>query len=92
MAECQVGFFYLEGIGTEKNTEKALCWTERAATHGDRDGQCNLAWIYEEGLGVVRDLDKAEYWYLRAARQGHDLALEKCREYGWCATQKKMIL
>lgn len=43
LAECQVGFFYLEGLGTEKNAGKALYWTERAATHGDRDGQCNLA-------------------------------------------------
>ena len=80
LAECQVGFCYLEGIGTEKNYEKALYWTERSAAHGDRDGQCNLAWIYEEGFGVEKDIEKVKYWYKQAALQNHDLAIEKCRE------------
>ena len=82
LAECQVGFCYLEGIGTEKDYEKALYWTERSANHGDRDGQCNLAWIYEEGFGVKKDMEKAKYWHSQAARQDHDLAIEKCRELG----------
>ena len=30
LAECQVGYFYLEGIGVQKNLEKAFYWTERA--------------------------------------------------------------
>lgn len=38
-----MGFSYLEGIGTEKDLEKALYWTTRSAEHGDRDGECNLA-------------------------------------------------
>lgn len=80
LAECQVGFFYLEGIGVEKDLKKALFWTERAAMHGDRDGQCNLAWIYEEGFGVEKDMEKVKYWYKQAALQEHDLAIEKCRE------------
>lgn len=82
LAECQVGYFYLDGIGTEKDLEKALYWTQRAAEHGDRDGQCNLAWIYEEGIGVAIDLEKAKYWYHQAARQNHDLAMDKCKEFG----------
>lgn len=80
LAECQVGFFYLEGIGVEKDFEKALFWTERAAVHGDRAGQCNLAWIYEEGFGVEKNIEKVKYWYKQAALQGHDLAIEKCEE------------
>lgn len=82
LAECQVGYFYLEGIGVEKDLANALYWTQRSAEHGDRDGQCNLAWIYEEGLGVPVDLEKAKHWYRLAALQNHDLAIEKCREYG----------
>lgn len=80
LAECQVGYSYLEGIGTNKDLEKALYWTERSAHHGDRDGQCNLAWIYEEGLGIEADVEKAKYWYKQAALQNHDLAIEKCKE------------
>ncbi|MDE7162224.1 MAG: sel1 repeat family protein, partial [Anaeroplasmataceae bacterium] len=81
LAECQVGFSYLEGIGAEKNVEKALYWTTRSAEHGDRDGQCNLAWIYEEGLCGEINVEKAKYWYKKAALQNHDLAIEKCKEY-----------
>lgn len=81
LAECQVGYFYLEGIGCNKDLEKALYWTNRAAMHGDRDGECNLAFIYENGLCGQIDLDKAKYWYKKAALQNHDIAIKKCIEY-----------
>lgn len=84
LAECQVGYFYLEGLGVEKDLSKALYWTERAAEHGDRDGQYNLAWFYEEAIGVPKDMEKAKSWYRLAALQGHDLAMEKCRELNIC--------
>lgn len=80
LAECQVGYFFYEGMGVEKDLQKALYWTQRAARHGDRDGQYNLAWFYEDGIGVEPDFEKAKYWYLRAAWQKHDLAAEKCKE------------
>lgn len=77
LAECQVGYFYLDGLGIEKNLDKALYWTERAACHGDRDGQFNLAWFYEQGLGVPADPAQTAYWCQQAAEQDHDLALQK---------------
>ncbi|MBI9010166.1 MAG: sel1 repeat family protein [Tenericutes bacterium] len=82
LAECQVGYFYLDGIGVEKDLAKALYWTERSAMHGDRDGQCNLAWIYEEGFGVEVDIEKAKYWHKKSALQNHDLSIQKCKELG----------
>ena len=80
LAECQVGYAYLEGIGVEKNYQEALRYTHMSALHGDRDGQCNLAWIYEEGLGVEKDIETAKFWYQMAANQNHDLAIQKCKE------------
>lgn len=80
LAECQVGYFYYDGLGVKKNDEKAFYWTKRAANHGDRDGQYNLAWFYEEGIGTEIDLQKAKYWYKKAALQNHDMAIDKCRE------------
>lgn len=77
LAECQIGYFYLEGLGVPKDPARAFYWTERAAQHGDRDGQYNLAWFCEEGIGVTPDPDKARYWYARAAAQGHHLAIGK---------------
>ena len=82
LAECQVGYFYYEGLGVQKDLKQAFFWTQKAAEHGDRDGQCNLAWFYEEAIGVGRDMEKAKYWYSQAALQKHDLAIEKCREFG----------
>lgn len=84
LAECQVGYFYYEGLGVEKDLSKAFYWTERSANHGDRDGQCNLAWFYEEGIGVHVDMEKAKYWYKKSALQGHDLSIDKCKELGIC--------
>ena len=43
LAECQVGYFYYEGLGVEQDLEKSLYWTRRAAEHGDRDAQRNMA-------------------------------------------------
>ncbi len=82
LAECQVGYFYLEGLGAEKNLEKAVYWTRRSADHGDRDGQYNLAWFYEEGVGVEKDMEQAIFWYRKAAKQNHDLAMQKCAALG----------
>jgi len=76
-----VGYFYLEGLGVEKDVEKAFAWTEKAARDGDWDAQFNLAWFYEEGIGTARDLAKARYWCEQAALQGHDEAVEKCKEW-----------
>ena len=82
LAECQIGYFYYDGLGAPKDLEKAVYWTRRAADHGDRDGQCNLAWFYEDAIGVERDMEQAIFWYRKAALQDHDLAIEKCKELG----------
>lgn len=82
LAECQVGYFYSEGIGVEKDLGKAFYWTKRAAEHGDRDAQYNLAEMYEKGIGTDSDMESAIRWYKAACVQGHDLAKEKCEELG----------
>ena len=82
LAECQIGYFYLEGLGVEKNLEQAFYWSRRAAEHGDRDGQFNLGCFYEEGIGTAPDMEQAARWYREAARQNHDLAIQKCKELG----------
>lgn len=80
LAECQVGYFYYEGLGVEKDLEKSFYWTKRAAEHGDRDAQYNLAvWFYEPGVVVEKNKEKAMEWYAKAATNGHTGAIEKCR-------------
>jgi TPR repeat protein len=77
LADCQVGYAYLEGIGIKKDLEKGLFYTRRAADHGDRDAQYNLGCLYEEGTVTEKDLGKAIYWFDQAAKQDHDLAIRK---------------
>lgn len=89
LAECQVGYFYYEGLGVEKDPLQAFAWTKRAAEHGDRDGQYNLADFYEEGIGTEACLEQAKYWYQQAARQNHELALKKCQKLGIILDEKK---
>ena len=82
LAECQVGYFYYRGLGTEKDLAKALYWTTRAAEHGDRDAQYNLATLYEAGEGTEKNMETARHWYLEAAKQKHREAAAKCRKLG----------
>ena len=77
LADCQVGYAYLEGIGVPKEFEKGLFYSRRAADHGDRDAQYNLGCLYEEGTVVEKDLGKAIYWFDQAAKQNHNLAIAK---------------
>lgn len=82
LAECQVGYFYAQGLGVERDLDRALLWTRRAAEHGDRDGQFNLGCFYEEGTALARSMEQAALWYQRAARQGHAEAAERLRALG----------
>lgn len=80
LADCQVGYAYLEGIGVPKEFEKGLFYTRRAADHGDRDAQYNLGCLYEEGTAVEKNLGKAIYWFDQAAKQDHNLAISKMQK------------
>ena len=73
LAECQIGYFYYEGLGVEKDLEKALYWTRRAAEHGDRDGQCNLA-------GFMRMQSE---WSKISSRLSIGIDLRHCKTMIW---------
>lgn len=34
LAECQIGYFYLEGLGVEKNAAQAVRWFRESALQG----------------------------------------------------------
>ncbi len=83
LAECQVGYFYYDGVGIDKDMEKSFYWTKRAAEHGDRDAQYNLAELfYEAGIVIEPDMEMAKEWYIKAAMQGQTEAQERCRVLG----------
>src|SRR6266498_759473 len=65
-----LGYLHEEGVGTEKNLEKAFYWYQKAAENEYGFAQNNLGCLYEKGEGTKKNLEKAFYWYNRAAENG----------------------
>ncbi|MCQ2353256.1 MAG: SEL1-like repeat protein [Victivallaceae bacterium] len=72
-AEAQSGLaeLYLEGIGVEKDAEKAFEWGRKSAEQGNAEAQVGLAALYLEGIGVEKDAEKAFEWGRKSAEQGN---------------------
>lgn len=82
-AQCNLGFCYENGYGTDKNHTKAFEWYEKAASQGSAVAQRNLGLCYEHGRGTRQNYIKAKKWYLKAAAQGNGDAkksLDKFRQ------------
>jgi TPR repeat protein len=63
-----------EGIGTEKDLEKATYWYTRAANFGNAAAMNNLAVKYQNGRGVKLDRKQAVTLYESAAKKGNSMA------------------
>ena len=64
-AQFNLAIMFEQGIGTEKNLQKAFFWYSKAANQGDIEAQANLAAMYESGKGVEKNLNEARKWYAR---------------------------
>ncbi|CAI2182964.1 17091_t:CDS:2 [Funneliformis geosporum] len=53
----KIGNFYYNGIGIEKNLEKAFYWYQKSAKKGHYKAQYKLAFIYENGSRIDKDRD-----------------------------------
>ncbi len=69
-AQMHLGYLYEQGLGVERDLERALALYRRAAQAGLADAQYQLGLMYELGIGVPADPDEAQAWYLRAVEQG----------------------
>jgi TonB family protein len=66
-AETRLGRFYLYGTGTPVDNQKAAEVFDRAAFHGDAEGDYELGKLYRTGTGVARDQAMAIKLFMRAA-------------------------
>ena len=74
VAQCDLGYSYLKGIGTSKDYAKALYWFEKSAAQGNATAYNNLAVCYEYGYGVAADKNKALQYYRKGAELGEKKA------------------
>ena len=66
-----LGVAYMEGLGVEPDSAKAISLLEKAARGGNNSGYVNLGMIYHMGkCGVKQDYKKAYDYYSKGARKG----------------------
>jgi hypothetical protein len=70
-AQYQLGSFYYQGLGTQRDYYEAARWYRRAAEQGTVDAQYSLGNMYLMGEGIQQDDKQAASWYEKAAAQGH---------------------
>jgi len=59
-AQYMVGIYCMEGLGVEKDYEKALRWFEESYFKNHyKKASCGIASIYANGLGVIQNLGRA---------------------------------
>jgi SEL1 protein len=60
----KMGDYYLNGIGTEKDVEKAAaCYTSASEYHQSAQALYNLGWMHENGVGLTQDFHLAKRYY-----------------------------
>ncbi len=86
-AQYSLGLITYNGIGIDRNLEKASYLYQLAADQGHIEAQYNLGIMYRIGAGVTKSEEKAEKFYRLAADQGHTEA-----QYKLSATHREIIV
>ncbi len=100
VAQVNLAFMYLDGLGVAQDFQQAAQWFQKAAEQGNAEAQQNLGLLYEEGKGVARNLVEADQWFAitgasaSAARVEKSLSPEqvaeaKRRAEAWKAAHQK---
>ena len=80
-SECQLGYFYQNGIGCEENTTLAWEWFMKAAKHKNIYAMYQLGSMCEDGIAPEgHDPKEAVQWYRMAAEQKLSEAQKKMSE------------
>ncbi len=74
ISQNNLGTYYLNGVGVDKDYEKAIYWYQQAAGQELADAQYNIGICYLNGFGVGTDYEQAAYWFQKAADQEHTIA------------------
>jgi TPR repeat protein len=70
IASYHLGLLFMDGQGSQIDTEAGIWWLTRAAENGHAGAQLRLASAYDVGEGVVQDYRSAARWMAEAAYGG----------------------
>ncbi|KAH8813286.1 ubiquitin-protein ligase-like protein Sel1/Ubx2 [Xylogone sp. PMI_703] len=72
----KMGDYYLNGIGTEPDMEKAAaCYTGASEFHQSAQALYNLGWMHENGVGLDQDFHLAKRFYDQALETNEEAYL-----------------
>jgi thiol-disulfide isomerase/thioredoxin len=66
MAQANLGYMYVRGIGTQEDDQQGFNWFLKSANQGNVDACNSLAIMYSHGVGTPTDQQKAQLWANRA--------------------------
>jgi TPR repeat protein len=69
-AQVSLAFFYVMGLGTEKDLDQAFHWYSLAAAQGNPDAEYSVGVCYLHGEGVEQNLTLARKWISSALTHG----------------------
>lgn len=75
IAQLWLGNIYSQGLGVEKDYEKASQWFEKSAEQGNLTAINNLGFLYAHGYGVQKDIIKSTKFYKKASELGNKYAI-----------------
>ena len=67
----QIGWFYDNGYGVERNAYTATRWYQSAAEAGNAQAQFNMGICHQYGYGVKQCHKTAFDWFNKATEQNH---------------------
>lgn len=72
----KMGDYYLKGVGTESDSEKAAaCYQAAAEFQQSAQASWNLGWMHENGIGVQQDFHLAKRFYDEALETNQEAYL-----------------
>jgi SEL1 protein len=72
----KMGDYYLNGIGTQPDMEKAAsCYTAASEFHQSAQALYNLGWMHENGIGLDQDFHLAKRYYDNALETNEEAYL-----------------
>jgi len=75
-ATFNLGYMYLNGIGTKEDYNKAFKYMLISANLNESEAQYNLARMYAKGIGVVANSKESTEWLQKSAQQGNKRAIK----------------